>query len=704
MAGDVLRELRAIREQLKVTSDALKSSGQVGGGVRSTSAARNRQSISASSRFATREAMLRVALPALNAQRPEATIAGMQRVLNATPDVPDLRDRVYQPVLSDLKMRKDAPQGLCVLDQGQEGACTGFALAAAINLLNVQRLRQPNPPPLPREVSPRMLYEMAKLHDEWLGENYSGSSLRGAMKGFFHNGVCSLAAAPYNTADRNWTLTVAQAKDARQVALGAYYRLQPDATHYHAALNEVDVICVSARVHSGWKSPRQGWIEQQRDYIGGHAFAIVGYDEAGFLVHNSWGPTWGGGGPHAYPPGVAHWSYDDWSENVLDAWVMRLSVPTPKAFHLVRNRSTFGIQAETAAAAAKTSAPRRDQVVGHIVNIDDGLLQTNGNYPTPMASLIETADRIGRPQPGQQRFNHVMIYAHGGLNSLEDGAARAAALREPLKRNGIYPLFFLWGTDFPNEFQDAIVGGFGRIEERAGAGFSDFTDLAIEKIVGKVGRAVWRAIKHDADVAFNSAYLTKGGGNALAALTTMLGRIPTAAQGGPKLHLVGHSAGGILLGRMLSGLAASGLPHAIDTVQLLAPACTVPFFDQHYRPLLGKPGATGVRQLTVFNLTDQREQDDNVLKTYQKSLLYLVSRALEEETPAPLLGMKTASATIDLPPGSSFFYAGQDAATNAANHGDFDNDFATMTSVVTTILGRLADPGKALEPTDLTGY
>ena len=41
------------------------------------------------------------------------------------------------------------------------------------------------------EVSPRMLYNMARRYDEWPGENYSGSSARGAMKGWHKHGVCS---------------------------------------------------------------------------------------------------------------------------------------------------------------------------------------------------------------------------------------------------------------------------------------------------------------------------------------------------------------------------------------------------------------------------------------------------------------------------------------------------------------------------------
>jgi hypothetical protein len=282
-------------------------------------------------------------------------IAGQKRLLNAAPDTPDLRDRIYAPTLIDLKAQLPPPRDLIILNQGSEGACTGFALAAAINRLNAERRNRL--PSLPEEVSPRMLYEMARLHDEWPGESYAGSSLRGAIKGFFHNGVCRLELAPYRPNEDGWTLSVAQAKDARNVSLGAYYRLRPDATHYHAALNEVDIICASARVHEGWRSVQNGRILQSRASIGGHAFVIVGYDDKGFFVQNSWGTTWGGGGP--CPNGVAHWSYEDWAENILDAWVLRLSVPTPDAFNVVRSRSSFALDSENTAWVAEP--PRREE-------------------------------------------------------------------------------------------------------------------------------------------------------------------------------------------------------------------------------------------------------------------------------------------------------------------------------------------------------
>ena len=57
-----------------------------------------------------------------------------------------------------------------------------------------------------------------------------------------------------------------------------------------------------------------------REAIGGHAFALVGYNRTGFLVQNSWGVQWGKGGFATLP-------YEDWLDSAYDAWVARPGVP-----------------------------------------------------------------------------------------------------------------------------------------------------------------------------------------------------------------------------------------------------------------------------------------------------------------------------------------------------------------------------------------
>jgi hypothetical protein len=76
-----------------------------------------------------------------------------------------------------------------------EGACTGFALSAVVNYQLAQRnlITARN---RERAVSPRILYEMARRYDEWPGEEYEGSSARGAMKGWVVHGVCKQSSWP----------------------------------------------------------------------------------------------------------------------------------------------------------------------------------------------------------------------------------------------------------------------------------------------------------------------------------------------------------------------------------------------------------------------------------------------------------------------------------------------------------------------------
>lgn len=61
------------------------------------------------------------------------------------------------------------------LDQGVEGACTGFARAHDL-------AASPIPIPNLTNESARAIYHLAQKYDEWPGEDYEGSSVLGALK------------------------------------------------------------------------------------------------------------------------------------------------------------------------------------------------------------------------------------------------------------------------------------------------------------------------------------------------------------------------------------------------------------------------------------------------------------------------------------------------------------------------------------------
>ena len=582
-----------------------------------------------------------------------------QRIKNAQPDVPDQRDWIYQPALIELEEAIGPPVDLHILDQKSEGACTGFALAAAINLL--YRFAGQN-----IKVSARMLYEMARRNDEWPGEDYDGSSLRGAIHGWMNMGVCAEEEWPYQ-ARRKGSLTIARAKQARNNPVGAYYRLKPIVNHYHAALNEVKVIAVSARIHKGWNKPKDGRIKQVKRTDGGHAFIIVGYNSEGFWVQNSWDESWGNGG-------VALWTYEDWLENVMDAWVFRLALPTPKIFgkQPVTNWFRDGQQGKTAA-----SPVDRARIAGHFVHIDDGDYKTSGRYWSTPEDIEQTAGLVAE----KTKYKHLMIYAHGGLNSPKDSARRIAALKDGFKRNGIYPFHIMYDTGIAEELKDLILRKESKASERVG-GMSDWTDRFIEGLVRRPGTLLWNEMKQDAGDAFAA---TGAGTDMVSRFTKQF----TASKRRIKLHLVGHSTGAIVIAHLLQTLGRQGL--RFETCSLMAPACSIDLYHQAYLPVLQKKRALTLGDLRIYNLRDGLEQDDQVAKVYRKSLLYLVSNAFEREKETPLLGMWKFRGKVQqvrsLP---EFLYSDglQGQRTRSTSHGGFDNDIYTMNHILKMMLGK----------------
>ena len=592
--------------------------------------------------------------------------------LSAREDAPDFRDFVYQPALVNLKPRLAVPKDLNIRDQGQEGACTGFGLAAVIDRLIKEREGKESKRKAKGKditVSARMLYEMAQRYDEWKGTAYEGSSCRGAIKGWYNMGVCQEALYPY-AKDERTDFTIAAAKDARNNTIGAYYRLGNRISDYHAALSEVGAIYCSANVHEGWDrvNAETGKIPFSKNTQGGHSFAIVGYDDQGFWIQNSWDTDWG-------MNGTALWTYEDWLLNITDAWVFRMALPTPQIWHLPAKGSS------KSSAAEQKPSPARAEIAGHFVHIDDGLFHDNGRYWSNLSDVKLTADLVAR----SDEYDHLLFYAHGGLTSPEDSARRIAAMKETFKANRIYPYHLMYDTGLLEELKDVIIGRRTEADARAG-GFPDWVDKLVEKATRVPGRALWREMKAGAELPFNEG---KAGSQSLAAFIDAFAR-----SGKPKkLHLVGHSTGMILLTYLLQRMSVLSPGTIIQTVSLMAPAGTLELFTDVMQPFLkAMPPDFRIFEAAIYNLTDELEQADEVTRAYNKSLLYLVANAFEELIPAKILGMEENSKLVERRniPRLSVHYSQGDVptarVTASQSHAGFDNDPLTMNHILRRVL------------------
>jgi hypothetical protein len=629
--------------------------------------------------------------------------AKRRRVCNVRPDTLDFRDRMYEPTLvevpSTIPLERYLEHKVPVLDQGTEGACTGFGLATVAHYLLRKRQYYPDQ----NCVSPRMFYEMARRYDEWPGEDYDGSSARGAMKGWHKHGVCAREewCDDAYTDPRDPGFDQIRVQGGLHRPLGSYFRVNhKDLIAMHAAISEVGVLYATAVVHEGWQHVGEdGVIELMPEPLGGHAFAIVAYDHEGFWIQNSWGEDWG-------KLGLARISYDDWLRNGTDVWVARLGAPV----NLERAKS---LATAHSAAAGQSAAYAYSQLRPYLISIgNDGRLRPGGDYGT---SAREVATIFERDIPALfdgKPAKRLLLYAHGGLVSEQAAVQRIAEYGASLIGADVYPLAFIWRTDYwttmTNVLQDAV-------RRRRPEGMLDVAkdfmldrlDDALEPLARKLtGKAAWDEMKEN-------ALLAAAPGGAMPIVVEHIARL---RQRYPDLevHLVGHSAGSILLAPLvqllttagqlasgpLQGLHGAGVD--IATCTLWAPACTTTLFKETYLPAIQ---SKALGKFALYCLNDKAERDDDCARIYNKSLLYLVSNALEEKMRipplvqgTPILGMERsirADSTLDAlfnGGGAELVLAPNDnpaqtvQASRAKQHGSFDDDLMTVTSTFMRIL------------------
>lgn len=612
------------------------------------------------------------------------------RTLDVRPDDTDARDYIFQPSLRALPSRTDHRGLARVLDQGSEGACVGFALATVVNVGLGRMVSGSTRPRRVRSrdgVSPRMLYEMGRRYDEWQGENYEGTSLRGAMKGWHKHGVTTTTSWPYlrtsggkRVPDRQFGPE--RAREAARRPIGAYYRIvDSDVGHVQAAIVEGDAVLASAWIHRGWLPaslgrPRDGLrvIQRVRSTTGLHAFAIVGHTPNGFIVQNSWGPRWGSHGYALLP-------YDDWFENRQDAWVARPGPETrdstgePRIFVVDFVGGRGGDRAGTTVSGLELDP----EAIPYLVNTGDrGALSADGLVGTRREDLAGMAERVLLSSPLVDGNRHVVLYAHGGLNAEASSAVNAGRIWGLAKQRRVPMYFFVWESGITESVlgwlaSDDDAGGPTRFSwQNAWERIKSGTRAAIREAQRALGAGLapvvrevfWGEMKGRARGAS-----TPNGGAALfaAELFRVFARLPNDRY---TIHLVAHSAGSIYLAHLyrqaLQGLLQRTPNAVLGSVHFLAPAITVA--DARAAFLAdGRPAVPPVR-FHVHTLRSQDEENDSI-QIYPSSLLTYVADHLEDASRrVPLLGIREDFTTRE-----PVTFATQVDASASVRHGEFDD-------------------------------
>lgn len=713
------------------------------------------------------------------------------RILDARPDRFDFRDLPYRPPLASLppsypaddvvaKLLPNYVKAGLIRDQGTEGACTGFGLAAVANYLFwIRKLDAQSGKPF-ESVSPRMLFELAKRYDEWPGTDYEGSSCRGALKGWHKHGVCSESFWQYTTNAKGEATFKEPRKgwddNACQRPLGVYYRIdRKSIVDVQAAIFDIGAVYASATVHDGWDtllrdSPTKAMPRKLGDLDcipwptrgdrDGHAFALVGYNELGFVVQNSWGERWGSRGFAILP-------YDDWIVNVTDVWAVALGAPVrlvganvsarvplrASRWRVPSGQSLTSLERSSRNARNPANDPwpvdhdyrdaaaepwTTDEAYRHtLVCANEGtLVQTDFTkdvaHPERLVEEVVVSAPLDWLMRSNQNVLNLAIYAHGGLNSESDSIERIRMLGPYFAGNGVYPLFVTWKTGAIETLnailQDHVSKQVTGLDQMSGGFLDDLLDQkdrAVEAVCRVVARGLWTEMRENAAGAASPGHTLS---LLAAALSTLHDKVNVAGKS-LRIHLIGHSAGSILLGHLLPLLkplaqryqAVPGGNPLCKSVTLWAPACAVGFANRFYGPA-DDAGIIDLSTVTVSVLSDRNERDDGLpspsVSIYGRSLLYLVSRALDDVRKIPLLGMEKAYGT-GAPADSDTWDESQlkevkdwqarwhgrgtlrvvtdkdvrisiHGATAQATHGSFDNNVQELESLLLRISGAAA--------------
>lgn len=147
------------------------------------------------------------------------------------------------------------------LDQGQEGACVGFAWSHQLIARPYERQGMNNS-------TARVVYKKAQQLDHFPGDNYQGTSVLGGIKA-----VQELY--PGTISSYRWAFTLNEVLES---------------------LSHLGPVVLGINWHEGMVTPeKNGVVRAVGDVIGGHAILAMGIDPRRRLVrlHNSWGSDWG---------------------------------------------------------------------------------------------------------------------------------------------------------------------------------------------------------------------------------------------------------------------------------------------------------------------------------------------------------------------------------------------------------------------------
>lgn len=182
-----------------------------------------------------------------------------------------------------------------VKDQGSTGSCVAHACSSVVEFHNKKQEKTNT------VFSTEFIYGYRPL-GYYVGE---GMYIRNALKTLQKVGDCPLADLKGNNECKEAMANVEANLEALKTAAYPHristYAKVDSVEEIKQALLDFGYVVVSMKWHKDYKLKNGVYTYTSDETRGNHCVVIYGWDERGWLVHNSWGRSWGQGGRFVVP-------------------------------------------------------------------------------------------------------------------------------------------------------------------------------------------------------------------------------------------------------------------------------------------------------------------------------------------------------------------------------------------------------------------
>jgi len=285
----------------------------------------------------------------------------------------------------------------------------------------------------------------------------------------------------------------------------------------------------TSMVHKGWtiRIRRRDRVLARRH--GRHAFAIVAYDNGGFWIQNSWGPSWG--------------------KNGYGRFRTTTGSPTARISGRAARRPRHAHPDAIGRFHACIERGRIDRY--SYADLRPHVVSSATTACSSPAATMERRNGSAADLPGAhaggdgavESRKHILLYAHGGLVPESNGRAAARRLPGALLDAQVYPITFIWHSDYwttiTNVRATRSASGAPRAcstRARTSCSTSGRRPSAVARLFS--GKGAWDEMKDNA-----LAAAVQHEGRRRYALNELRRYID--ANEDVSVHVVGHSAGSI---------------------------------------------------------------------------------------------------------------------------------------------------------------